>query len=163
VVIGPVEGDRRGFLADYLCADGSMTELITIPAGGSRQPASQETVDGREHFIRMNGNEVFRVAVRVLCESVLSALDRCGMKPEDLDLVVPHQANTRIIEAASRKLRLPMEKFAVYLDKYGNTSAASVPLALQEARREGRLKPGAVVALVAFGGGMTWGANILRW
>jgi 3-oxoacyl-[acyl-carrier-protein] synthase-3 len=161
-VLGPTD-EGRGILAEYLSADGKLASLICIPAGGSRLPASAETVQNHQHYIKMSGNEVFKVAVRILEESVIKALEKCNLKPEDLSLVVPHQANTRIIEASARRLNIALEKFYVNIDKYGNTSAASVPLALDEAVRTGRVKSGDLLALVAFGGGFTWGANIIRW
>ena len=161
-VLGPTDDDR-GILAEYLSADGKLASLIHIPAGGSRLPASVETVQNHQHFIKMNGNEVFRVAVRILGESVNQALQKCGLKAEDLSLVIPHQANIRIIEASARRLNIPLDKFYINIDKYGNTSAASVPMALDEAVRNGRVKSGDLLALVAFGSGFTWGANIIRW
>jgi 3-oxoacyl-[acyl-carrier-protein] synthase-3 len=153
----------KGMLGEHISADGRLTHLISLPAGGSKMPASAETVAGRLHYLRMNGNEVFKVAVRILADSVERALARCGLTMNDIDMVIPHQANVRIIDAAARKMGLPIEKFYVNIQKYGNTSAASVPLALDEAVREGRVKPGDIVALVAFGAGFTYGASILRW
>ncbi len=161
-VVGPTDDDR-GILAEYLSADGKLASLICIPAGGSRLPASAETIQNHQHYIKMSGNEVFKVAVRILGESVNQALQKCSLKPEDLSLVIPHQANIRIIEASARRLNIPLDKFYVNIDKYGNTSAASVPMALDEAVRTGRVKSGDLLALVAFGGGFTWGANIIRW
>jgi 3-oxoacyl-[acyl-carrier-protein] synthase-3 len=161
-VVGRV-APGKGLIAEHIAADGRLTHLISIPAGGSKTPASAESVVQRQHFLRMNGNEVFKVAVRILADSVEQAVKRGGLAVDDINLVIPHQANIRIIDAAARKLGLPIEKFYVNIHKYGNTSAASVPIALDEAVREGRVKSGDIVALVAFGAGFTWGASILRW
>lgn len=161
-VVGPTDDDR-GILSEYLSADGRLASLICIPAGGSRLPASAETVQNHQHYVKMSGNEVFKVAVRILGESVTQALQKCNLKPEDLSLVIPHQANIRIIEASAKRLNISLDKFYINIDKYGNTSAASVPIALDEAVRSGRVKTGDLLALVAFGGGFTYGANIIRW
>jgi len=161
-VVGPVS-KGRGILGEFLGADGSAGDWIWIPAGGSRKPASAQTVANREHYLKMNGNEVFRFAVRVLGESVDRALAKTGYTIEDLDLIAPHQANIRIIEAAARRFGLPMERVLCNIERYGNTSAATIPLVLAEAEEEGKLVEDHLVALVAFGGGMTWGSVIVRW
>ena len=161
-VIGPVE-DNKGFLAEYLGADGSLKDLIIVPAGGSRKPASIETVSNREHYVKMAGNEVFKFAVRIMNHALEKALEKCGLSASDLDWVIPHQANIRILESAARKLNIPIEKMWINIDKYGNSSAGTVPLALDEAIRSGRLKKGHKVALVAFGAGLTWGASIFQY
>ncbi len=150
-------------LGEYLAADGSGADLIITPAGGSRKPATAETVAARQHYLQMAGNEVFRFAVRILGKSVEKALEGTGLTIHDLDYVSPHQANIRIIEAAARRLDMPMERMICNIHKYGNTSAASIPLALDEAVKDGRIKDGDLIALVAFGSGMTWGSSIIRW
>lgn len=147
----------------YLAADGTMADHIIIPGGGSRMPASHETVDQGMHYIKMAGNEVFKFAVRILAHSVEKASKRSGIKPEDLNLIVPHQANYRILNAAARKMGLPEEEMFNNIAEYGNTSAGTVPIALTEAVHNGDIKKGDLVALVAFGGGMTWGSIILEW
>jgi 3-oxoacyl-[acyl-carrier-protein] synthase-3 len=155
--------EERGFLSFYLRADGSGVELLNVPAGGSCRPTTEETVRAREHFIRMNGSEIFKFAVRVMEEAVVTALDRAGLTTADVDLIVPHQANIRIIDAAAKRLNIPYERWGINIAEYGNTSAASIPMALNEAHEQGRVKEGDVVVLVGFGGGLTWGASVLRW
>jgi len=162
VVLQAVESER-GILATVTGSDGTLTELLNIPAGGSRNPASHETVDQRLHYMKMVGREVFKHAVRTMGEAATRAIEQCGLTVADVACVIPHQANMRIIEAIRERLGLPPEKFFVNLDRYGNTSAATVPLALDQAVRAGRIKPGDVVVLVAFGGGFTWAATVLRW
>lgn len=146
-----------------LCADGFGSSLIELPAGGSRQPASRDSVAARMHYIKMQGREVFKFATRSLVELIETALERNGLKPEDLDLVVPHQVNYRIIETALKKIPVPMERFLLNLEHYGNTSSASVAIGLHEAVVQGRLKRGDRLLLVAFGAGLTWGYNFMRW
>jgi len=162
VVLAPA-AEESGFLSFYLRADGSGVDLLNIPAGGSRRPTTEETVREREHFIRMSGNEVYKFAVRVMEEAVVAALDRAGLTTADVDLIVPHQANIRIIDAAAKRLNIPYERWGINIAEYGNTSAASIPLALNEVYEQGRVKKGDVVVLVGFGGGLTWGASVLRW
>ena len=156
-------GRPGGILAAKLHSDGSLTRLLEMPGGGSLNPSSHETVDRRLHYIRMSGNDVFKYAVRAMESVAVEALEAAGVKPEELDLLVPHQANYRIIDATARRLGLPMEKVFVNLDRYGNTSSASIPLALDEAKKSGRIKPGSVVEMVTFGGGFTWAAAVVRW
>ena len=156
-------GQPGGILAVKLHSDGSLTRLLEMPGGGSLNPSSHETVDRRLHYIRMSGNDVFKYAVRAMESVAVEALEAAGVKPEELDLLVPHQANYRIIDATARRLGLPMEKVFVNLDRYGNTSSASIPLALDEAKKSGRIKPGSVVEMVTFGGGFTWAAAVVRW
>ena len=161
VVLAPVfEG--RGILASHLGSDGSGAGLLGIPAGGSRMPASEYTVQNKLHCIRMNGKEVFKFAVKIIPESVEAALNRCHLRTNDIDLLIPHQANLRIIQAAMETLALPPERVLINLEHYGNTSAASIPIALDEAFRSRRVGNGDVVALVGFGAGLTWGTVILR-
>lgn len=161
-VLGPAPGDA-GILATHMKADGSLGYLLRMPGGGSRQPPTHESIDQRMHYIKMAGREVFKNAVRSMCESALYVLDAAGYKGEDVDLLVPHQANWRIMSAVADRLKIPHEKVFVNLDKYGNTSAASIPIALSEALQEGRIKSGNLVLNVAFGAGFTWAANLVRW
>jgi 3-oxoacyl-[acyl-carrier-protein] synthase III len=154
--------EPRGILAMYLGSDGSKGELLEMPGGGSRHPTSHETVEQHLHFIKMKGNEVFKHAAKAMAHANLEVLTKTGMTIDQVDLLIPHQANMRIIEAAARLSHLPMERVYLNLAKYGNTSAATTAVALHEARREGRIAPGSVVLLVAFGGGLTWGACLMR-
>ena len=144
-------------------SDGSGGYLLTIPAGGSAHPASELTIHAGMHFIHMNGKEVFRFATRVMGQATVDATRASGWKVEDLDLIVPHQANFRIIDAAARGLKLPLDKFMINVDCYGNTSAASIPIATVEAVHAGRLKAGSKVVFVGFGAGLTWGALAAEW
>jgi 3-oxoacyl-[acyl-carrier-protein] synthase-3 len=152
-----------GIVGADLGADGTGGDLLKLPAGGSRQPATAATVAGRLHYIQMNGKEVFKFAVKIMGESALKALARANVAPADVALLVPHQANIRIIQAAAKRLAMPMEKVYVNVDRYGNTSAASVPIALDEAVRGGLVKNGDAVVLVGFGGGLTWASCVVRW
>ena len=144
-------------------SDGSGGKYLFQPAGGSRRPASHETVDAREHFIHMNGNEVFKFAIQIMGKTAKRVLAKAGLEPADVDLLVPHQANIRIINSAAKRLKMPMEKVWVNVDKYGNTSAASIPIALCEAQEQGVLKKGGTVLLVGFGAGLTWSSIVLKW
>ncbi|MBC7320338.1 ketoacyl-ACP synthase III, partial [bacterium] len=161
VVLGPVE--RGGFRSFILGADGSGGKLLEIPAGGSRLPASYETVSQRLHYIKMNGREVFKFAVKIMGEAALEAIEKAGLTPSDIDLFIPHQANIRIIESAAERLNLSMDRVFVNLDKYGNTSSASVGIALHEALLLGKIKEGSKIVMVGFGAGLTWGACVLEW
>ncbi len=152
-----------GVLSAVLRSDGSGANLLSVPAGGSRFPASNETVHSGQHFIHMDGREVFRFATRVMAQSTREALQVAGLKVEDIHLIIPHQANYRIIEAAARGLKLPLEKFMVNVNRYGNTSTASIPIAVCEAVQDGRLNPGDKIVLVGFGAGLTWGALAAEW
>jgi len=144
-------------------ADGEDAGLLYQHAGGSRHPATADTVAHRQHFLRMNGREVFKHAVLVMEKASTDLLREHGLTPSEVDLVIPHQANRRIIETMAERLEVPLERFFINLDRYGNTSAASIPIALDEAVRQGRIHPGARILLVAFGAGLTWGAALLRW
>jgi 3-oxoacyl-[acyl-carrier-protein] synthase III len=161
-VLRPSE-DESGIIDTDLYSDGKYWELLYQPGGGARHPATHETVDKRMHFAKMKGNEVFKVAVRMFGDCAQRILERNGFKPTDIDLFVPHQANLRIIEAAVKRLGLPMERVIVNVERYGNTGAASVYVALEEAWATKRLRAGDLVLLAAFGGGFTWGAALLRW
>ncbi|GAB4484397.1 MAG: ketoacyl-ACP synthase III [Anaerolineales bacterium] len=156
-------GKPGGVMGSVLHSDGSGGEFLSVPASGSKHPASESTVRSGMHFIHMNGKEVFRFATRVMAQATLEAAEKSGWKPEDLTLIVPHQANIRIIEAAARGLKMPMEKFFVNLERYGNTSTASIPIAVVEAIQTGKLKPGDKVVFVGFGAGLTWGALAAEW
>jgi 3-oxoacyl-[acyl-carrier-protein] synthase-3 len=161
-VLGPVP-DGSGLLAFDLGSDGSGAELLCVEAGGSRLPASAETVANLQHTIRMNGTEVFKFAVRVMEESTLRALAQAGMTTDDVDCFIAHQANIRILDAASKRLGLPAERVFNNVHRYGNTSAASVPIAMVEALAEGRFGNGDTLALVGFGAGLSWASTIMTW
>jgi 3-oxoacyl-[acyl-carrier-protein] synthase-3 len=152
-----------GILGFDLGGDGSGAEFLLIPAGGSRMPASAATVEARQHYMKMNGSEVFKFATRVVAQSAGRVLEKCGRTVEDIDLFVPHQANLRIIGAATHKLGIAPDKVYTNLQKYGNTSCASIPLCLSGARAEGRLHEGDLVLLMGFGAGLSWGACLLEW
>ena len=161
-VLGPVE-DGYGILSIDLGADGAGGKFLNMPAGGSRKPASHETVDAQEHFIHMVGAEVFKFAVKVMGRSTLHALEKAGLTKADIDLLVPHQANMRIIASAAKRLKLSEDKIMVNLDKYANTSGASIPIALCEARDQGRIHKGDNVVMVGFGAGLTYGSLVVKW
>ena len=162
VVLGPVP-EGRGFKSFKLGADGAGGELLRLQGGGSRWPSSEATIAGRRHFIEMNGRDVFKFAVRVMGSSAEEALAAAGYEKADIDLLIPHQANIRIIQAALERLDLSEDKAMINLDQYGNVSAASIPLALAEAVEQGKVKEGDTLVLVGFGGGLTWGAAVLNW
>jgi len=155
--------DGSGIIDGDLYSEGKYWELLYMPGGGARHPATHETVDKRMHYAKMKGNEVFKVAVRMFAESTSQLLERHGFKASDVDLFIPHQANLRIIEAAAKRVDLPMDRVFVNVDKYGNTGAASVYVAMAEAVEAGRLRPGDLVLIAAFGGGFAWGAALMRW
>ncbi len=160
---GVVRPTPDGSWASTWAATAAAAEILGIPAGGSRMPASHETVETRQHCVKMNGTEVYKFATRVVAPCAGRVLERCGRTVDDIDLFVPHQANLRIIEAAAKKLGIPESKIYTNLQRYGNTSGASIPLCLSEARAEGRLKDGDLVLLMGFGAGLTWGACLLEW
>lgn len=162
-VLTKIDEPGKGILGTDLGADGEFVDNLYIPAGGSRTPASNDSVAKRDHCIRMNGREVFKSAVRVMETVAREMLEQHQLKPDQVSLVIPHQANIRIIEALAGNLEMPIDKFYVNLDRYGNTSSATIPLALDEARRAGRIKPGDITLLVAFGAGLTYGATLVRW
>ncbi len=161
-VIKPVE-EGKGFLSFYLGADGGGADLLSLPGGGTKHPATHETVDKGLHYIQMAGSEVFKFAVRIMGDASLEVLKRAGLSPEEVDLLIPHQANTRIVDAAVKRLGLDKNKVCVNVDRYGNTSAASIPVALYESFEQGRIKPGDNIVMVGFGAGLTWGSTVLRW
>jgi len=155
--------DKSEILYAMMGADGRGAGIMTIPAGGSKKPASHETIDAKEHFMVIQGRETYKFAVQKMADLVQQGLDACGLKPSDVRWIIPHQVNTRILESASERLGIPMEDMYINIDRVGNTSAASVPIALDEANRKGLLKRGDLVVFVAFGGGLTWASMILRW
>jgi len=153
----------KGFLSFVLGADGNGGDLLKLPAGGSRLPASHETVEAGLHYIHMSGNEVFKFAVRIMENATLAALDKAGLAKEAVDYFIPHQANLRIIEAAVKRLGFAPEKIYINVHNYGNTSAASIAVALDETVRAGKIKPGDHIVMVGFGAGLTWAACVLEW
>jgi len=155
--------DAPGLLAWDLGCDGSAAGLLGIPAGGSRMPTTPETINQGLQYLKMQGQEVFRRAVRAVVESARTTLERAGVTTSDVDWFVPHQANLRIIEAAANRLKIPMDRTIVNIDRFGNTSAASIPLAIAEAVDDGRITDGDLVLVSGFGAGMTWASAALRW
>ena len=155
---------KRGIVSSYLKSDGTLAELLWRPGGGTVCPPSQEGhLEPHSYYIKMAGREVFKNAVRSMADAASKALDKAGITGEQVDLLVPHQANLRIIEATANHANIPMERVYVNVDRYGNTSSASIPIALDEARRAGKLQPGMTVLLVTFGAGFTWGSMVLKW
>lgn len=153
----------EGFLSFYLGADGAGGPLISLPAGGSRLPASYATVEREQHYLQMNGREVYKFAVRVIPRAIEEAVKRAGLHLDEIDWFIPHQANVRIIDAAAERLGQPRQKFYINVERFGNTSSASVPVALYEAVQSGRIRLGHLAVLVAFGGGLTWASCAIRW
>jgi 3-oxoacyl-[acyl-carrier-protein] synthase-3 len=162
-VIGASARPAVGLIGAKLGSYGDCVDLLCIPAGGSNTPASAASLASRDHFLKMKGKEVFKYAVRGMEEAARDILEQHGIAANQINLVIPHQANRRIIESIAQYLELPMERFFVNLDRYGNTSAASIPIALDEARRAGRINPGDLTLLVAFGAGLTYGSALIRW
>jgi 3-oxoacyl-[acyl-carrier-protein] synthase-3 len=152
-----------GILATYLGSDGGMSDLLNVPAGGSRNPATVKTVESRMHYLKMRGNELFKIAVNAMAKAAQIAINKADLKCQDIDLVIPHQANVRIITAVAKKLGLGENKIYLNIEKYGNMSSASTATALCEAVKEGRIKKGDVVLLDAFGAGLVWGACVIKW
>lgn len=161
-VLRPVE-EGFGFLSFELGADGSGGSLLSQPAGGSKYPATLETVEKNLHTLQMEGKEVYKFAVRIMGDVSVKALEKAGLTKEDVDLLVPHQANIRIVDAAVRRLGISPDKVVVNLDKYGNMSAASTPVALDETFKAGHISEGDTIVMVGFGTGLTWGACVLKW
>ena len=162
-VVQPADGDGRGILSTFIRSDGKLGDYLCRPSGGTARPFDGAVLQDRSHFIKMAGREVFKAAVLAMSESCDEGLRRAGVTADELDLLIPHQANIRIIEATAKHAGMPMEKVMVNVDRYGNTSAASIPLALAQAESEGRIRPGSLVMLVAFGAGFTWGSTVIRW
>ena len=163
VVMGPSKNNEEGILSFELGADGSGGKFLYMPAGGAKIPASKESVENRLHYVKMEGSDVFKFAVRAMESSSIAAINKAGLKIEDVNYMVPHQANIRIIQSAAKKLNLPMDQVKVNLNKYGNMSAASIPVALDEAVRENKIKAGDNVVMVGFGGGLTWASCVIKW
>ena len=155
-------GDR-GIISTHLHSDGRLWDILYIPGGGSRTPPSEEMLKNKLQYIKMRGNELFKVAVNTLCDSISEVLKFNGLKSDDIKLFIPHQANLRIIQAVGKKLNIPLERFKINLDVYGNTSAASVPIALCESVSEHMVRESDYVLLEAFGSGLTWGAALIKW
>ncbi len=154
--------DEPGILSSILSSDGNDWDLLYVPAGGSRTPIDEEVLKSREQYIKMKGNDVFKVAVKSMESVTMDAITKANVSPKDIDLFVPHQANYRILEAVRKRLDFPEEKVFANLDKYGNTSGASIPLALDEAVQQGSVGEGSLVLFAAFGAGFTWGASVIR-
>jgi 3-oxoacyl-[acyl-carrier-protein] synthase-3 len=163
VVLGVQPGAGTGVLGTKLYADGSAGDLIKITSGGSRSPASAETVARREHYLQMRGKEVFKLAVTAMQDAAVELLEKNGVSTDQVKLLIPHQANQRIIDAIAQRMKLPPERVFMNLERYGNTSAASIPIALDEAVRTGRIVSGDYVLFVAFGAGLTWASALIRW
>ncbi len=162
-VVRRAQGSGRGILSTFLKSDGRLAPLLYRPGGGSSDPISEKVVCERSHYMKMAGREVFKAAVLAMAEACDAALTRAGVSADDIDLMIPHQANLRIIEATAKHANMPMSKVMVNLDRFGNTSSASIPLALDQAVAEGRVGPGSLLLLVAFGAGFTWGSAVVRW
>lgn len=154
---------QKGIQFSRLGADGSGGDLLKVPAGGSKIPSSQYSLDNRLHYLKMSGKDIFKFAVKVMEQSTCDAMDACGLKVSDIDLLIPHQANLRIINSGAKRLKLPPEKVWVNIQRYGNMSAASIPVALDEAVTMGEIKEESLVVLLGFGAGLTWGVNVIRW
>jgi 3-oxoacyl-[acyl-carrier-protein] synthase-3 len=163
VVVGPASGDSRGVLSTHLYADSSKIESLWIPGGGSRNPPNEQMLQNKQHLVHMVGKDIFRAAVRRLTEASQVALARNHMSPSDVDWVIPHQANVRILEAVQTRLQIPTERFFINIDQTANTSSASVPIALDQAVRAGKVQPGHTLLFCALGGGIAWGSAMVRW
>ena len=163
MVVGPSSDPERGILSTRLHSDGTQADILCIRGGGSKYPPSEEMLRRKLHKVSMNGREVYKFAVRALFDSVTETLSEKGISPQQLDHVIAHQANLRIIESLMERLKIPMERCWLNIAKYGNTSSASLPMTLDEANRAGRLKPGDLIAMMAIGAGMTWGSALVRW
>jgi len=162
-IVRPAKPDGRGILSTFLKTDGRLAPLLWIPGGGSLEPLSEKVLHERSHLMQMKGREVFKAAVLAMAEATDEALRRACVTADQIDLFVPHQANLRIIEATAKHAGIPMDKVMVNLEKYGNTSAASIPIALDQALSEGRIGKGSLLLFVAFGAGFTWGSAVVRW
>ena len=154
---------KKEIVTTYLGSDGSQADLLTLPAGGSVLPASQATIESRSHYIQLKGKELFKTAINNMVDMITKAAAENNMQVEDIDLIIPHQSNIRIIDAAMERLKQPREKAYINIDRYGNTSAASIPIAIDEIDKGELLSPGDSVLLVAFGGGLTWGTSLIKW
>ena len=162
-VLKRAEDNSSGILSTHIYSDGNYTKHLYGPGGGTLHPASHETVDQRLHFIKMNGNEIYKGAVKAMTEAAREALSYNNLQPENIDLFIPHQANRRIVDAVVEKLQISVGKTFINVEKYGNTSSASIPIALDEAVKQGRIKKNDLVLLASFGAGFTWGSALIRW
>jgi 3-oxoacyl-[acyl-carrier-protein] synthase-3 len=162
VVVSPAREDGRGILSTHIYGDGTLAESLCIPAGGSREPTTHDTVEGRRHFVKMIGKDIFKIAVKNLTSASEEAVRANGLTPDEVDWVVPHQANLRILDGVSKRVGIPMDRFYLNIARYGNTSSASVPIALDEGVRDGSIKPGQVLLMCALGGGIAWGSALVR-
>jgi 3-oxoacyl-[acyl-carrier-protein] synthase-3 len=163
MVLAPETRADRGVLSTHLHSDGTQTGILCIPGGGTARPFSQEVLDKKQHLVTMNGREVYKIAVRALEACSREALDRNGYRPQDVTHVIAHQANLRILDAVMKRLEIPLSKCHLNIEQVGNTSSASVPLTLDQANRQGALKDGDLLLMMAIGGGMTWGSALVRW
>jgi len=159
-VIQPRE--EAGVLDTVLGSDGSAAELLYQPCGGTRIPISHEAIENKKHYLYMNGREIYKYAVREMVQCCRRVLERCGRSIGEVDLIIPHQANNRILEAVAQRLEVPMDRVFINIEKYANTSAATIPIALHEALQQGRLREGSLTLFVSFGGGLTWGASLVQ-
>ncbi len=155
--------EEEGIIDSFLSSNGNYGDLLYTSGGGSINPSSFKTIEKRENFMKMEGSTLFKIAILSMSEAVVKIFERNNLKKEDISIVIPHQANLRIIQGVSKNLNIPVEKFFINIEKYGNMSASSVPVALDQAVREGKIKKGDLVVLVAFGAGLTWAANLIRW
>ena len=156
-------GDSHGLISTHIASDGNFADILWMPGGGTRYPITHQNIDKHLQTIKMSGKEVYKQAVIAMVDAAKKALEKAGLSIEDIACVIPHQANVRIIEAVADRLKISIDKFFVNLDRYGNTSAAAVAIALDEANRSGRIKPGDYVLMVVFGGGLTWAGSIIEW
>jgi len=162
VVLEPTESEDKGIKYTVMHADGEGWDFIYVPGGGSKYPASKETIEKKLHYVKMRGRDVYRFAVEKMQWLLGDCMEKCGLSVRDVDMVLPHQVNVRIIKSAAEKFDFPMEKLYINIDRYGNTSGASIPLALDEAYREGKIGPGSTIMMVAFGAGLTWAGAVVR-
>lgn len=162
-VLRPADDDHRGFLSSVMGSDGGLADLLGIPGGGTAVPPTVESIERGDLYLKMEGREVFKHAVRCMCEAASTAIEQAGVTVDDINWIVPHQANMRIMTAIAERLEVPIERFYLNVDRYGNMSAASVPVALDEAVRDNSIKRGDLLLMVVFGGGFTWGATVLEW
>lgn len=162
VVLGPTDDDR-GLLSVHLHADGRFSDLICVPGGGSSLPPSERVLAERLHCVKMRGNETFKIAVKTMEEAIREAVAAQALGIDDIDCLVPHQANIRILRAVGQRIGLPLDRIMINVDRYGNTSAASIPLALDEAAKNGTIREGSLVVMAAFGAGLTWASGVIRW
>jgi 3-oxoacyl-[acyl-carrier-protein] synthase-3 len=163
VLLAPEEDDQRGVMSTHLYADGSFSDLLFIPAGGTKEPLTAENMAARQQFVKMNGREIFKLGVRNMAAASKAALDANGLNPDDVSWVFAHQANLRIIEGVAERVGIPLTRFFLNIERYGNTSSASLPIALDEAVRSERLKRGDVLLFTALGGGLAWASACVRW